>query len=66
MRRQLIKSEFERHSSPLGMAIKQAMIASIHTIERRFDRLPIPMRYRASGAIDTWATARRFLVEATR
>jgi hypothetical protein len=34
MRRRLIKSEFERHSSPLGMAIKQAMITSIQTIER--------------------------------
>jgi len=59
MRRQLTRSEIDRNFSPLGLAIKQAMITSVQAIEHRFDLLPIPVRYRASGAIDAWTSVRR-------
>jgi hypothetical protein len=57
--RRLTKNEMDRNFSPLGMAIKQAMITSVQAIEHRFDSLPIPVRYRASGAIDAWTSMRR-------
>jgi hypothetical protein len=59
VRRRLIESEVERNFSPLAMAIKQALITSIQAVEQRFDRLPIPVRYRASGSIAAWSAARR-------
>jgi hypothetical protein len=58
VRRRSIKFDMERISSPLGQAIKEAIVTTIQTIEHRFDRLPIPVRYRASGAIEAWTTAR--------
>jgi len=58
VRRRLTAKEIERNFSPMGMAVKQAMITSVQAIERRFDLLPIPVRYRASGALDAWAAVR--------
>jgi hypothetical protein len=58
-RRWLTKKEIERNFSPIGMAVKQAMITSVQAIEHRFDLLPIPVRYRASGAIYAWTAVRR-------
>jgi len=59
MLRRLTKNEMDRNFSPIGMAIKHAMITSVQTNEHRFDSLPIPVRYRASGAIDAWTSMRR-------
>jgi hypothetical protein len=55
----LTKKEIERDVSPLNVAARDAMMACLETTRHRFDRLPIPVRYRASGAIESWAIARR-------
>ncbi|WP_051888879.1 hypothetical protein [Caballeronia sordidicola] len=59
VRRRLTAKEFERNFSPIGMAIRESMITSIQAMEHHFDLLPIPVRYRASGAIDAWTAVRR-------
>jgi hypothetical protein len=58
VRRGLTKEQRERNFSPIGIAVKHAMITSIQAIEHRFDLLPIPVRYRASGAIDARTAVR--------
>lgn len=53
------RSQIAKSGSPLGLAIREAMVATIQAIDHRFDRLPVPVRYRASGSIDAWSAVRR-------
>lgn len=55
----LTKKQIERDVSPLNVAARDAMMACLEATRHRFDRLPIPVRYRASGTIESWAIARR-------
>ncbi|MGA7814255.1 hypothetical protein [Caballeronia sp.] len=58
VRRRLTRKEIERDVRPLDVAAREAMMLCLETHDRRFDRLPIPVRYRASGAIEAWTIAR--------
>jgi hypothetical protein len=59
VRHRLTRKEIERDVSPLNVAVRDAMMTCLETTRHRFERLPIPVRYRASGAIESWTIARR-------
>jgi hypothetical protein len=59
VRHRLTKKQIERDVSPLDVAARDAMMACLEATRHRFARLPIPVRYRASGVIESWTIARR-------
>lgn len=45
--------------APVDAALDDAIAKSVQANSFQFDRLPVPVRYRASGAIQAWEAARR-------
>ena len=45
--------------SAVDLALDQAVMTTTRAYTPTFDRVPVPVRYRASGAIQAWTAARR-------
>lgn len=45
--------------TPLDLAIDNALVCTVRADDTEFERLPTPMRYRASGAIRVWKDVRQ-------
>ncbi|MEJ8846317.1 hypothetical protein [Variovorax rhizosphaerae] len=43
----------------LDLAIEKALLCTLHADSGAFDRLPVPIRLRAAGAVQAWRDARR-------
>ncbi|MEJ8851925.1 hypothetical protein [Variovorax rhizosphaerae] len=48
-----------RSRTALDLAIEEALLRTVHADSGAFDRLPVPIRLRAAGAVQAWRDARR-------
>lgn len=48
-----------RARAPVDLAIEQAVIHTLRAEAPAFERLPVPVRYRAAGSVQAWSAARR-------
>ncbi|MEQ5844269.1 hypothetical protein N0A02_32935 (plasmid) [Paraburkholderia acidicola] len=52
------QTRFAADKLPIADLIRDALLRTEEAADDRFARLPMPVRYRASGALDAWATVR--------